>query len=442
MSLWREKFSFLLGPVFKDADERRFCRRWMFEQAYALVKIGYTVALPMNILALVLFPLFTNESVRPFFNAVHGGYLVLLIVAGIFYRNKPVFVFVLSLFTILFVVSYSYGMHMVWQLKEADEFMISHRTLRVSLGVAALGMFSLQLLPLGGRWGAVCTLAYSAAAFAALAHEGKNGVVVASIMMFLFIFSLMMRQRLRYTSIREAQAEYQTRVKIAPAHILRKSLESSSDIDTFFAPKRKFCACISSDWRSYQQLSSSLTPVQLAEALSKYYDECEVILRRSFPEGNYFSDWIADELFVVAYASSTMDEEKLADAAVSFSKKLITFKQGFYQEFQFPAAIDVGVSVGHALLGMMGPKSYRKATALGRVPGEARRLQTIGKELRERYAPRDRIVFNKAVYAQLQKCDEYIGHVHATEITNARDLEDHEFYFIDPLEEQKIDEAA
>ena len=42
---------------------------------------------------------------------------------------------------------------------------------------------------------------------------------------------------------------------------------------------------------------------------------------------------------------------------------------------------------------MMGPASHRKATALGDVPGQARRLQSAGKILRDVFGNRDPIMF-------------------------------------------------
>lgn len=58
-----------------------------------------------------------------------------------------------------------------------------------------------------------------------------------------------------------------------------------------------------------------------------------------------------------------------------------------------PINIDVGVASGVALIGMMGPAGHRKATALGDVPGQARRYQEIGKQIRRKFGENDRVLF-------------------------------------------------
>jgi hypothetical protein len=42
---------------------------------------------------------------------------------------------------------------------------------------------------------------------------------------------------------------------------------------------------------------------------------------------------------------------------------------------------------------MMGPAGHRKATALGEVPGHARRLQSLGKTIRQAQGDTDRVIF-------------------------------------------------
>ncbi len=55
------------------------------------------------------------------------------------------------------------------------------------------------------------------------------------------------------------------------------------------------------------------------------------------------------------------------------------------------------MSLGEAYVGMMGPQSFRKATALGKVPGRARRMQSLGKPLREVLGDYDRLIFGDEV---------------------------------------------
>jgi hypothetical protein len=117
------------------------------------------------------------------------------------------------------------------------------------------------------------------------------------------------------------------------------------------------------------------------------------LLSHVFPEGNYYTDWIADELFVVTFAKDASEEAGLINASLRFAHELILRKQEFIKSMNLPINIDVGVASGVALIGMMGPAGHRKATALGDVPGQARRYQEIGKQIRRKFGENDRVLF-------------------------------------------------
>lgn len=189
------------------------------------------------------------------------------------------------------------------------------------------------------------------------------------------------------------EREYKLLVQAAPAKIVRESASSNADVDKVFEPKMRHCVCLSSDWRDYQSVSASVSANNLAGALGRYYDMCENLLAQVFPDGNYYSDWIADEFFLVIFAKDEAEEKRLVNLALKFSEELIREKEVFQKANGVPAAIDVGVSCGLALIGMMGPAGHRKATALGEVPGQARRLQSLGKTIRQTKGDADRVIF-------------------------------------------------
>jgi class 3 adenylate cyclase len=166
------------------------------------------------------------------------------------------------------------------------------------------------------------------------------------------------------------------------------------DMNEIFRPEDKFCICISSDWRNYQELCTNIPTSRLTSALNAYYALCQDLIRSSFPLGNYYTDWIADELFVVAYLTDDTNQKEMTEAAVRFSLELLTAKGGFYRSHGIPARIDVGLAAGLASLGLMGPEGHRKATALGEIPGRARRLQGAGKIISRRLGEKDRLILD------------------------------------------------
>jgi class 3 adenylate cyclase len=190
-----------------------------------------------------------------------------------------------------------------------------------------------------------------------------------------------------------AQKEFQLMIQAAPAKIVRQSALANNDLGSVFAPTQRHCVCISSDWRGYQALSARVSSNELSKAIGAYYEMTDRLLSHVFPEGNYYTDWIADELFVVTFAKDASEEAGLINASLRFAHELILRKQEFIKSMNLPINIDVGVASGVALIGMMGPAGHRKATALGDVPGQARRYQEIGKQIRRKFGENDRVLF-------------------------------------------------
>jgi class 3 adenylate cyclase len=190
-----------------------------------------------------------------------------------------------------------------------------------------------------------------------------------------------------------AMREYHLLIRAAPTKIVRQAASSNVSIFEAFAPKARHCVCISSDWRGYQELSSKISALDLSKALGSYYETCATLLATMFPDGNFYTDWIADELFVVIFAKDEQEEKALVNQALRFSDAMLAKKSEFVQQYGLPNAIDIGISSGTALIGMMGPGTHRKATALGEVPGVARRLQAAGKLIRLHRGEKDRVIF-------------------------------------------------
>lgn len=235
----------------------------------------------------------------------------------------------------------------------------------------------------------------------------------------------------RRTLFAEARREFMLRSTMLPSNMILKSAAAQDSMDSVFKPERRYCVCISSDWRNYQALTAQYSAEDLAHVLSKYYQLCQQTISQLLPAGNYYLDWIADELFLVVFAKDEKDEGRMVNQALEFAVKLVVTKQAFMAEYGLPGAIDIGISGGAAHVGLMGPKGNMKATALGEIPGRARRLQACGKLLRANFGETDRIIFG---VDSLMKISAGFP-VHQYGIQDdviLKDLKDKTLYFIEP----------
>ena len=270
-----------------------------------------------------------------------------------------------------------------------------------------------------------------------------TGFVVATASSFCYIFSAAIALSIQRTEFRIAQMEYQFRTKVVPEHIVRHSVTSTLDLSELFKPALKFCACLSSDWRSYQAITSKIPATQLTHSLNTYHQWCQNLVKEFFPRGNFYTDWIADELFLVVYAESPSDEREIVNQIVRFGHELLKYRPEFTRIHGIPQAVDIGISAGTALVGVMGPNSHLKATALGEVPGIARHLQTLGKNLREQFGQKDRVIFSRDVLMLLSQPYDIASYVFEQSQASS-DLRDLEIYFInvDEVPTQKGPKSA
>lgn len=259
----------------------------------------------------------------------------------------------------------------------------------------------------------------------------KLGFLLGLINSVASVASFVFTQAHKAQYVRMARLEYNLLIRAAPAKIVRQSASGNISISEAFAPRSRRCVCISSDWRGYQALSETMSVESLSKGLGDYYDMCESILSNAFPDGNYYTDWIADEFFVVIYSKDVGDKNDLVNQSLQFSYDLILGKREFVARYGLPEAIDIGVSCGDALIGMMGPVGHQKVTALGEVPGRARRIQGAGKLIRMNHGERDRVVFGSAVLLDITRpfaVQEFV----LEPGKKIRDIDHDRLYFIDP----------
>lgn len=233
---------------------------------------------------------------------------------------------------------------------------------------------------------------------------------------------------------RAAEREFLDLLKTTPAQIVYRAALDGESIERLFEPQVRFGCYLCSDWRGYQKIAGQLEPAELAAALQEYYAGVDTLLATHLTDGNYFSDWIADELFIVIYETAEIQAEAVALSSLAVGMALLRHKEEFVARRGFPRSIDVGVAAGETVMGMLGPRMHRKATALGVVSGRARRMESAGKYLRGRFGEQDRVVFGEDLFCM---ATEHPG-VSSCEIPNGeqlRDLPDRRIYALtlDPV---------
>jgi class 3 adenylate cyclase len=385
-----------LTPRFSSPDEKLFCEKWLTTLEHNL----YVRVIPMTAVADLIFFFLCSFYAHPtnviYLRLAHVLHACCVLAAAFCFRRRPELSRWLGL---LAGAAYLAGFGYVAYRCHAVVAEPFHEVMGAT-GLVSVSILYVQACGFHKRK----TLLY---AFFAIATATVSMSTSRVGPMWVGLFALLQLLAWYFHCVRverifhEARREYALRGKIAPAHIVRMSGGDAEDLQSVFEPKKRRSVCISSDWRNYQKLSEKLDPNQLRDALNGYYDICYGLLRQAFPRGNYYTDWIADELFIVVFVEENEDAKAVVNAAMHFAESLIRGKETFRSRYGLPAAIDVGVSTGSALIGMMGPEGFRKATALGDIPGRARRLQSAGKLLRSRLGEADRVVFDHDVLMQI-----------------------------------------
>ena len=153
-------------------------------------------------------------------------------------------------------------------------------------------------------------------------------------------------------------------------------------LDQIFKSEERFTVCLSSDWRNYQQFSHNMNHYQLSELIEKFYDIIFDKLEEYVPDGQYYADWTADELFIVFYGEEE-DKQRTIEKSLKFSNSLATdIYMKIYSELDVDLKYDIGISSGMGFLGLQGPKKFKKTTVTGESAGIAKRLESEAKKIR------------------------------------------------------------
>lgn len=416
-----------LHTDFADADEREFCDRWMRNIERHVFRSVVPVSMMIDVAVFLLAPAIAHWTNVPYMRLMHGIHFAVAAAAWfVIDRTKPMKAMAF-VGTAIYAVGYGYVCY-----RCHAEIQNSHHWITGATAFLAVCFVNQQANGFDKRTG-LLYLGFCLGVAVLAMGTSAVGPVWLGISGFLLSLSCYFHLGRVQRALDEAVREFRLRRKIAPAHIVRKTSGGEQDLGALFQPQKQRSICISSDWRNYQKLSEKIDPKQLGLALNGYYDICYELLRQAFPQGNYYTDWIADELFIVIFLEAHDNEKQMVNQALRFAESLIRGKETFRKRYGLPAAIDVGVSTGSALIGMMGPEGFRKATALGEIPGRARRLQSAGKLLRSRLGEADRVVFDQDVLMQISEAFDIKTYEAAPD--HLRDLPFSTLFFVEPAAE-------
>jgi hypothetical protein len=158
--------------------------------------------------------------------------------------------------------------------------------------------------------------------------------------------------------------------------------DKSLDIEKLFPTKDYYAVCLCSDWRNYQEISTSKEHKEIQGMVEKFYNIIYDELETLELAGQYYADWTADELFIIFY-DEIGNEEHINKEALKFAHALST---KLYLEISSivdkDLKYDIGVSNGIGLIGLQGPANYKKTSITGEVAGNAKRFETQAKSIR------------------------------------------------------------
>jgi class 3 adenylate cyclase len=181
------------------------------------------------------------------------------------------------------------------------------------------------------------------------------------------------------------QLRYESLCSFLPRPIARlvALVQDRDAVTDAFAARQRFAVILCADWRDFQVLATTQSPEFISAAFERFYDLVLEHLDRVSPEGSYFVDWNADELFVV-FIGEPGGERQTLDQALTFAHDLGTklFEQ-VRAHCGFEIVYDIGMAAGLGLIGLMGPRTRKKTTVAAVAAGIAKRLETEAKLARK-----------------------------------------------------------
>jgi hypothetical protein len=158
--------------------------------------------------------------------------------------------------------------------------------------------------------------------------------------------------------------------------------DKSLDIEKLFPTKDYYAVCLCSDWRNYQQISTSKEHKTVETMVENFYNIIYNELETLDLAGQYYADWTADELFIIFYdeidQETNVNNEALKFAHSLSTKLFLNISSIVDKDLKY----DIGLSSGIGLIGLQGPANYKKTSITGEVAGNSKRFETQAKSIR------------------------------------------------------------
>ncbi len=426
-----------LKRAIPNSDELKYVRAELNRYNDSLVVIVIVSAiLASAILALVLDPLFLPKSISIRLMFVHIYDVTAAVTAIFFVKKKALIRGAVTIIQLGVCVNYAIFLSYQTTAYSADTLYL--------LSITQLFCFFVAITcPIYNAW----LFALINISFECLmlwtTRNLPQGILVSSVQTILLTVAMVFRYSTTLSTVRNSLKQIRLLLSIAPAQVVVRSVRENKEVSELFAPMTRPCVCLSSDWRKYQALTGKIDGEKISGLLSHYYHEVGKILMKNIPKGNFYIDWIADELFMVCYVETEKDLCLAVSEVLNAALDMLRCKSKAFSAFETPPGIDIGIAVGEAFVGMIGPPEHKKATALGETPGRSRRLQTAAKFLRSTMGEKDRIFFGKDTMAYAEGDFDIFAAALDPDII-LRDLPDRLLYFMEAGEKssQSADRAS
>jgi hypothetical protein len=246
--------------------------------------------------------------------------------------------------------------------------------------------------------------------------------------MILAFFSLVIGQNIQILTRRFLTAEsirtFRDKSKYIPRQVLMKAARTNESILDVFKPSDRFCVCICSDWRDFHGLIAENSASDVGANLVRYYEHVVDRLAQKFPDGQFFVDWIADELFIVVFSENVGSDPVLVQKSFELAQEMLAYRTTFASMHGYPVAVDIGLAAGLASVGIFGQGGIAKATAFSSTPGNARRLQEVSKRLGVLHGLNEKIVMSSEYVNFLGETPLVMTRLPLSESLKVKDLDD------------------
>jgi hypothetical protein len=137
------------------------------------------------------------------------------------------------------------------------------------------------------------------------AHYGLRNYFERDLASMLIAVALMLGQNYSIYSHRlvklSAIGRHREQARYIPGKVLFTAERGNVGMLDVFAPAPRYCVCVCSGWRGFQALTRAIPMERIGDGLATYYQRLQEQLVQILPDGNFFFDWVADELFMVVF---------------------------------------------------------------------------------------------------------------------------------------------